>query len=201
MTRRFWKLKWEAIYSPEHGNYNWTEKKGSELQGTIMRMNFWSCVDVFASWQNVCTLFCICFLLNVCFEALGPEGLCCRGQLLLRLLLLPLKAVYEESWAPLDKNKGWFLSSRSSVSDARSAQALRPFCTCFSFVFFVVFVFFRGACCRWIQPVSSAKCFSLCTLFSWAWRWWRAVVLQTRIKKVTSSIYYWRVSHWTSHSL
>lgn len=28
-------------------------------------------------------------------EALGPGGLCCRGQLL--LLLPPLKAVYEES--------------------------------------------------------------------------------------------------------
>ena len=60
-------------------------------------------------------------------EALGPGGLCSkRQQLLLLFLLPPLKAVYQESWAPPDKNKGWDLSRRSSVSDARSAQALRP---------------------------------------------------------------------------
>lgn len=64
-------------------------------------------------------------------EALGPWGLCSKWQQLLLLLLLPpLKAVYQESWAPPDKNKGWDLSRRSSVSDACSAQALRPPRTC-----------------------------------------------------------------------
>lgn len=52
-----------------------------------------------------------------------------KWQLLLLHYLLLLKAVYQDSWAPLDKNKGWDLSRGSSVS-ARSAQALHPPGTC-----------------------------------------------------------------------
>lgn len=89
-------------------------------------------------------------------EALGPWGLHCIGQLLL------LKAVYQESWAP-DKNKGWDSSWRSSVSDAHSAQALRPFCTCFQFLVACLCEFGEKAHPRTMLSVNSAR--QLCTLF------------------------------------
>lgn len=94
-------------------------------------------------------------------EALGPWGLCSKWQQLLlhhhhllrHLLLLPLKAVYQESWALPDKNKGWDLSRRSSVSDACSAQALRPPRTC-------SLIWFRQRTMMWLNSGHQ-----LCRLF------------------------------------
>lgn len=88
----------------------------------------------------------------------------------------PQKAVYEVSWELVLTKTRAGTAARGAVC-LNPAQARPPsetLCIYWNIYIYIYIFGVEGKCCLWNQPVSSAKCFSLCTLFSWAWLWWRA---------------------------
>ena len=121
-------------------------------------------------------------------EALGPWGLCCKGQPLLLLLLWRLftkkaELLWQKQGLGLQREEqcAWCISSIGSSS---------VFFKHFLHVFNCSSLRKKAPCCRWTQPVSSARCFSPCTLFSSLWPWWRAVHQMKKVKLYFMDIFF-----------
>lgn len=154
---------------------------GNKFSSQLKQNNLLSRLHVL--FFRVCSSLCM-FIVCVCVRCIGIWW----GFRTLRFALQrtplppppppppPQKAVYEVSWELILTKTRAGTAARGAVC-LNPAQARPPsetLCIYWNIYIYIYIFGVEGKCCLWNQPVSSAKCFSLCTLFSWAWLWWRA---------------------------